>query len=102
MPSKANWKGDVGSGSGYSNVYDLDNIYLSNRGWAYRHYNSDSLTDYWDEVLVCGNPPASDFPDEFGAPNPTFMPLMDLDGFASDAVQAPFHRPEEEGEVLPE
>jgi hypothetical protein len=92
MPSKANWKGDVGSATGFSNVNDLDNIYLSDRGWAYRHYNSADLADYWDEVLVTGNPPATDNADPFGTPNPTFMPMMELEGFESDNMQAPFHR----------
>ena len=61
-------------------------------GWAYRHYNSADLADYWDEVLVTGNPPATDNADPFGTPNPTFMPMMDLEGFESDNMQAPFHR----------
>jgi hypothetical protein len=94
MSSKANWRGDVGSATGFSNVYDLDNIYLSDRGWAYRHYNSEDTSDYWDEVLTCSNPPTSDNPDAFGIANPTFMPDMGLEGFSSDGVKAPFARPD--------
>ena len=41
-----------------SPVLDRDNVYFSDRGWAYRHYNdlthSNVVGDFWDEVLVAG------------------------------------------------
>lgn len=41
-----------------SPVLDRDNVYFSNQGWAYRHYNdlthSNLAGDFWDEILVAG------------------------------------------------
>ena len=97
MPSKANWRGEVGSALGTSNVYDLDNVYLSDRGWVYRHYKNVAKTEFWDEILVAGGVPDTDTPDAFGADgtppaNPTFLPQMNLEGMVSDGFQAPLNR----------
>ena len=37
-------------------VLDIDNVYFSDQGWAYRHYKSDAKSNlqngYWDEILA--------------------------------------------------
>lgn len=92
MPSKANWRGEVGSALGTSNVYDLDNVYLSVQGWVYRHYKNVDKSEFWDEILVAGGVPTGDNADLFGAASPTFMPQMNLAGMVSDGFQAPLNR----------
>lgn len=72
MPSRANKAADLTALTATNPVFDLDNVYLSDRGWAYRHYKNDAKTEFWDELLVAGNVASSDTPDAFGAANPTF------------------------------
>ena len=66
-----------------SSVYDMDNVYLSDRGWAYRHYKNAARTEFWDELLVAGEVASSDSPAAFGAAEPTFETV------GGDTVQAP-------------
>ena len=72
MPSRANKAADLSALTSTNPVYDLDNVYLSDRGWAYRHYKNDAKSEFWDELLVAGNVAASDTPDVFGAASPNF------------------------------
>ncbi len=56
------WRGDnpgfqtqaVGNYPDKSDAADKDNIYLSDQGWAYRHYKDPGKTKYWDEVIWSG------------------------------------------------
>ena len=66
-----------------SSVYDMDNVYLSDQGWAYRHYKNVAKTEYFDEILVAGEVPSGDTPAVFGAASPTFETV------GGDTVQAP-------------
>ena len=59
-------------------VLDRDNVYFSDRGWAYRHFKNEARTEYWDEVLVAGqalldNGDPDTTADPFGDPAPTFL-----------------------------
>jgi len=58
-------------------VLDIDNVYFSDQGWAYRHYKSDAKSNaqngYWDEILVAGqalldNGQADTSAEPFGTP----------------------------------
>ena len=81
MPTRANKASDLAAVTNSNPVLDLDNVYLSDQGWAYRHYKREDKSLYWDEILVAGEVPASDTPDAFGAASPTFE--------SGDSVQAP-------------
>ena len=59
------WRGDVDGGfqeqaiGAYipiSDAVDLDNVYLSDQGWAYRHFTKDDKSEYWDEIIWSGGP----------------------------------------------
>ena len=54
MPHRKNAKGDIGSLKRFSDTYDMDNVYLSEEGWVYRHYKNSEKTLWWDEILVAG------------------------------------------------
>ena len=86
MPSRANKAADLSALTAANPVFDTDNVYLSDRGWAYRHHKNEAKTEYWDEILVAGEVAASDNPDacwRHGTPpaNPTFE--------TGNSVQAP-------------
>ena len=72
MPSRANKAADLTALTASNPVFDLDNVYLSDRGWAYRHYKTEDKSEFWDELLVAGNVASSDTPDAFGAASPNF------------------------------
>ena len=85
MPQASNTSSDTGWLKAISDVADKDNVYLSDRGWVYRHYKNNGRTEFWDEVIVAGEVPSGDSPAAFGAANPTFLtgdgsksPLADL------------------------
>ena len=86
MPQASNTSADTGWLKAISDVADKDNVYLSTRGWVYRHYKNNARTEFWDEVIVAGAVPSGDSPAAFGAANPTFLtggdgsksPLADL------------------------
>lgn len=80
------WRGDIDGGfqtqaignyAVISDVADKDNIYLSDQGWAYRHFTSLDKAEYWDELLWAGEvtvPPGLNAPvGEFGAPEQQFI-----------------------------
>ena len=54
MPQRSNIVGDLGTTKLASDSYDVDNIYLTEEGWVYRHYKSTDGSRYWDEILVAG------------------------------------------------
>ena len=41
-------------------VYDMDNVYLSEEGWIYRHYKSANRSRWWDEIIFSGEVDVSD------------------------------------------
>ena len=79
------WRGDnpgfqtqaVGNYPDKSDAADKDNIYLSDQGWAYRHFTSPDKSQYWDELLWAGYvtvPPGLNDPvGVFGAEEQTFL-----------------------------
>lgn len=58
MPQKINKTADLSAVMIDSSVFDMDNVYWSNQGWAYRHYKtaakSNAAGGFWDEILVAG------------------------------------------------
>lgn len=60
MPQRINKVSDIGTSMKFSSVYDTDNIYLSQEGWVYRHYKSEDLSRWWDEIIVGGEVPELD------------------------------------------
>jgi hypothetical protein len=54
MPHRVNSKGDIGTAKMFSDSYDMDNIYLTEEGWVYRHYKNSERTLWWDEIIVAG------------------------------------------------
>ena len=58
MPSRKNKDSEIGSYISKSDSRDIDNIFLTEQGWVYRHYKNDAMTRYYDEVLVAGEVPS--------------------------------------------
>tara|TARA_R110002049_G_scaffold271928_1_gene449190 strand:- start:1617 stop:2207 length:591 start_codon:yes stop_codon:yes gene_type:complete len=54
MPSRATKLGDIGTAKAASDSYDVENIFLSDEGWVYRHYKTDDKLSFWDEIIVAG------------------------------------------------
>jgi hypothetical protein len=57
MPHRSNRKGDLGNYRPKSSVADIDNIFLTEEGWVYRHFKGnprDPKSRYWDEIIVAG------------------------------------------------
>jgi hypothetical protein len=57
MPQRVNAKSDIGNSKIASDVYDTNNIFLTDQGWVYRHWKGDPTNPdarYWDEILVAG------------------------------------------------
>ena len=56
------WRGDdpgfqtqaIGAYKAISDMADLDNVYLSDQGWAYRHFTKLDKSEYWDEIIWAG------------------------------------------------
>lgn len=67
----------IGNYPAISDAANKDNIYLSDQGWAYRHFTSPDKSDYWDEILWAGEvtvPPGLNDPvGVFGAEEQTFL-----------------------------
>lgn len=60
MPQRINIVGDLGTTKLASDSYDIDNIYLTEEGWVYRHFKSTDQSRYWDEIIVAGEVVAAD------------------------------------------
>ena len=54
MPQRSNIVGDLGTTKIASDSYDIDNIYLTQEGWVYRHYKKTDKSKWWDEIIVAG------------------------------------------------
>lgn len=68
MPQKSNIVGDLGTTKLASDSYDIDNIYLTEEGWVYRHFKSTDQSRWWDEIIVAGEVPAGDSPQATNPP----------------------------------
>ena len=68
MPQKSNIVGDLGTTKLASDSYDIDNIYLTEEGWVYRHFKSTDNSRWWDEIIVAGEVPAGDSPQATNPP----------------------------------
>ena len=86
MPSRANKASDLAAVTASNPVLDLDNVYLSDRGWAIRHYKREDKSLYWDEILVAGEVDASDNPDAFVDGRPPANPTFES---SAEGIQAP-------------
>lgn len=80
MPHRINTVGDIGNAKIASDAYDVDNIFLTDEGWVYRHYKNTAKTKFWDEIIVAGevdetlsiNGVATTPVDEINDASPTF------------------------------
>ena len=78
MPRRSNQQADLSALLDNNPVYDLDNVYFSDQGWAYRHYKSADKLEFFDEILVAGeallgNGDPDTTADAFGTASPTFL-----------------------------
>jgi len=62
MPQRINVKSDIGNTKRASDVYDVNNCFLTDQGWVYRHFKGEPGTTerYWDEILVAGQSDGAD------------------------------------------
>jgi len=80
MPARAETTSAIGTAPAACDVYDKDNIFLTDQGWVYRHFKKADLSQYWDEIIVAGevDPAATisgvdnDPVDAFDEPDPNF------------------------------
>lgn len=68
MPQEKNKIADIGTSKIASDSYDVDNIYLTEEGWVYRHFKSTDGSRYWDEIIVAGEVPSGDSPQATNPP----------------------------------
>ena len=54
MPARAETTSAIGTAPAACDVYDMDNIFLTDEGWVYRHYKKADFSEYWDEIIVAG------------------------------------------------
>jgi len=54
MPQRVNSLSDIGTAKVSSDSYDVDNIFLTDQGWVYRHYKKEDKSEFWDEIIVAG------------------------------------------------
>ena len=54
MPARVETTSAIGTAPDACDVYDKDNIFLTNEGWVYRHYKKADKSVFWDEILVAG------------------------------------------------
>ena len=54
MPERVNSLSDIGTAKVSSDSYDVDNIFLTDQGWVYRHFKKEDKTEFWDEIIVAG------------------------------------------------
>lgn len=62
MPQRVNSKSDIGNTKRASDVYDVNNCFLTDQGWVYRHFKGEPATTerFWDEILVAGDSDGAD------------------------------------------
>jgi hypothetical protein len=66
---------------------DIDNIFLSNQGWCYRHYKEELKGKWWDEIIIAGDGRSFDSP---GDPNPGFERADGIKDFEYKLGHPPF------------
>jgi len=104
MPQRINKTSDIGTSMKFSGVYDTDHIYLSEEGWVYRHYKSQDLSRWWDEILVAGEVDATDN-DPVQATNPpdlgdiTSSPTFEVGDGKKDFEYSPTEKSDGSGVV---
>ena len=54
MPARVETTSAIGTAPAACDVYDMDNIFLTDEGWVYRHYKKADKSQFWDEILVAG------------------------------------------------
>ena len=86
MPRRSNSAADLSAVLNANPVLDMDNVYFSDQGWAYRHYKDEAKSAFWDEILVAGQALLDNGDPDltaavFGTASPTFE--------TGDSVQAP-------------
>ena len=54
MPHRKNAKGDIGFQKRMSDSTNINNVYLTEEGWVYRHYKRADKSKWYDEVIVSG------------------------------------------------
>lgn len=86
MPRRSNSAADLSAVLNANPVLDMDNVYFSDQGWAYRHYKSEDKSAFWDEILVAGQALLDNGDPDltaavFGTASPTFE--------TGDGTQAP-------------
>ena len=54
MPHRVNTEGDIGTAKVASDSYDVDNIFLTDEGWVYRHFKKADKSLFWDEIICAG------------------------------------------------
>ena len=54
MPARKETTSAIGTAPAACDVYDKDNIFLTDEGWVYRHYKKSDLSEFWDEIIVAG------------------------------------------------
>ena len=54
MPHRKNAKGDIGFQKRMSDSTNINNVYLTEEGWVYRHYKRADKSRWYDEVIVAG------------------------------------------------
>lgn len=57
MPQRENSKSDLGNTKRASDSYDVNNCFLTEQGWFYRHFKGDPTDPnvrYWDEIIIAG------------------------------------------------
>ena len=54
MPARVETTSAIGTAPDACDVYDKDNIFLTDEGWVYRHYKKADKSLFWDEILVAG------------------------------------------------
>ena len=66
---------------------DIDNIFLSNQGWCYRHYKEELKGKWWDEIIIAGDGRSFDSP---GDTNPGFERADGIKDFEYKLNHPPF------------
>ena len=66
---------------------DIDNIFLSNQGWCYRHYKEELKGKWWDEIIIAGDGRSFDSP---GDANPGFERADGIKDFEYKLNHPPF------------
>ena len=83
MPHRKNAKGDIGFQKRMSDSTNINNVYLTEEGWVYRHYKRADKSKWYDELIVAGQVKTDiSTPDDMeihGVPNkPVSKTLNDL------------------------